>query len=240
MITIGDITALQAIDRPSRVWAQCARIGEKLGFRSSIYACPPPHKRPTHPDTIIRYHGMTDMEFQQFAIQGLIGQGHLTSTNSLLNAKPFRWTDLAKLSKNKAEFSILKAQANQQGIDDGWIFPLYGPIGRIGLGSWGRPERPDLMDGHVGEQLHAFAQMAHVRFCQLTPGLFEIEKPLSPRETQIIAWTALGKSNSEIALILGISDNSIDSYLRRAFTKLDVHDRTSAAVKAISMDLIRT
>ncbi|GAB5486669.1 MAG: hypothetical protein Pars2KO_02390 [Parasphingorhabdus sp.] len=97
-----------------------------------------------------------------------------------------------------------------------------------------------LMRPSIGQKLQIFAQMAHLRLCQLTPDLFAIEKPLSRREMQIIAWAAVGKSNSEIATILQISENSIDSYMRRAFVKLDVHNRTSAAVKAISIDLIRT
>ncbi|WP_430415591.1 helix-turn-helix domain-containing protein [Parasphingorhabdus sp.] len=96
------------------------------------------------------------------------------------------------------------------------------------------------MTNEVGEKLQIFAQMSHIRLCQLTPDLFEIEKPLSKREMQIVAWVAVGKSNSEISSILGISENSIDTYMRRAFLKLDVHDRTSAAVKAISMDIVRT
>ncbi len=96
------------------------------------------------------------------------------------------------------------------------------------------------MKSEIGQKLQIFAQTAHLRLCQLTPDLFKIEKPLSKREMQIIAWAAVGKSNSEIATILDISESSIDSYMRRVFTKLNVHNRTSAAVKAISIDLIRT
>ncbi len=226
--------------KPSELWAYAARFGDHLGFRTSIYACPPPHKKPSHPDTLIRFRGMSAIEFQRFAFQGLIDQGHLTNANSIAMGKPFQWIELANLTSNKAKFADLKQEANQQGIDNGWIFPLYGPQGRVGLGSFGKPKHEGLMEAGIGQKLQIFAQTAHLRLCQLTPDLFKIEKPLSRREMQILAWAAVGKSNLEIATILNISGNSIDSYMRRAFTKLNVHNRTSAAVKAISIDLIRT
>ncbi|MEH6789965.1 helix-turn-helix transcriptional regulator [Parasphingorhabdus sp.] len=222
------------------LWRHCLKVGRMMGFRTIVYACPPPYKKPTDPATVLRYQGMTVPEFQSLVFGGLIAGGHLTSTNSLVNARPFRWTDLVGLSSRKSECKELLADANRQGLDDGWIFPLFGPQGRVGLGSFGKPATKELMDTAMGDRLHVFAQMAHLRFCQLTPNLFGLEKTLSKREMQIIAWTAAGKSNSEISTILNISENSIDSYMRRAFAKLDVHDRTSAAVKAISIDLVRT
>lgn len=240
MITIDHILKLGSISCPARLWAYCLKMGKMLGFQAVIYACPPPHRKPTDPDTIIRFRGMSAAEFQRFAMEGLIGEGHLTSSNALANPKPFRWTDVADMTTHKADFDRLQRGALAVGMDDGWIFPLFGPQGRVGLGSYGKPLHEDLLREEIGHELHIFAQMAHLRLCQITPDLFEIEKPLSRREMQIVAWAASGKSNSEISMILGISENSIDSYMRRAFSKLKVHDRTSAAVKAISMDIVRT
>ncbi len=240
VITFAHIDRLQAIDTPRRLWAYSLRVAREWGFRVAIYACPPPNKKHTHPDTILRYWGMTDLEFQKFAIEGLIAQGHLTTAVNVVNAAPFRWSELGNLSKRKEEFAQLKVEANEVGIDEGWIFPVFGSGGRVGLVSYGRPKDQGLMKKEIGDRLHAFVQMSHLRFCQITPHLYDIEKPLSRREMQIIAWAAVGKSNAEISAILQISESSIDSYLRRAFAKLDVHDRTSAAVKAVSMDIIRT
>lgn len=173
-------------------------------------------------------------------MEGLLKQGHLTTQNSLLNAEAFRWTDIANLTSERQSFKDLKQDANSKEIDEGWIFPLFGPQSRNGLASYGKPANEALMDQKMGAQFHMFAQMAHLRLCQLTPDLYGIDKSLSRREMQIIGWAAKGKSNSEIGIILNLSESSIDSYMRRAFVKLDVHDRTSASVKAISMDLVRT
>ncbi len=48
-------------------------------------------------------------------------------------------------------------------------------------------------------------------------------------------WVTRGKSNSVIGSILGISASTVDTYMRRIFRKLDVTDRTSAAMRAIAI-----
>ncbi len=240
MLTFDEIAKLDQCDNPARLWKYILKIARKYGFRATVYACPPPHRKPTHPGTIIRYVGLSNEQFQKFAIAGLIKQGHITTENSLLKGSAFRWTEIADLTDSGQLFENLKQDANSADINEGWIFPVFGPQSRNGLTSFGKPKSEKLMTDGIGSRFHIFAQMAHLRFCQLTPNLYGIDKSLSKREMQIIAWAAKGKSNSEIGTILQLSESSIDSYMRRAFTKLDVHDRTSASVKAISMDLVRT
>ncbi len=240
ILTLDEITKLDQCASPAALWKYVLEVARKYGFRSTIYACPPPHRRPTHPDTIIRYAGISDADFQKFAMEGLMKQGHITTQNSLQKVNAFRWTDIASLTNRSESFEDLKQNANSVEIEEGWIFPLFGPQSRNGLASYGGPKNQELMDDKTGAEFRIFAQMAHLKLCQLTPDLYGIDKSLSRREMQIIGWAAKGKSNSEISTILGLSESSIDSYMRRAFTKLDAHDRTSASVKAISMDLVRT
>ena len=64
------------------------------------------------------------------------------------------------------------------------------------------------------------------------------DRQLSSREKEILDWVARGKSNSVIAEILEISPGTVDTYMRRIYVKLDVSDRTSAAVKGVGMGLI--
>jgi len=82
------------------------------------------------------------------------------------------------------------------------------------------------------------AQATHMRLCQLLPERPHLEKPLSARELEILDWVARGKSNSVIADILSLSGATVDTYLRRIYEKLDVSDRTSAAVVGVGMGLI--
>jgi len=58
------------------------------------------------------------------------------------------------------------------------------------------------------------------------------------RETQILTWIALGKSNADIADILDISFHTVGTYTRRIFDKTKTNNRTSAALCGISNGLI--
>ncbi len=61
---------------------------------------------------------------------------------------------------------------------------------------------------------------------------------LSGRESEVLALVAQGSSNREIADLLGISSETVKSYLQSAFAKLGVNDRTSAALLAREHKLI--
>ncbi|WP_093162161.1 helix-turn-helix transcriptional regulator [Aliiruegeria lutimaris] len=66
----------------------------------------------------------------------------------------------------------------------------------------------------------------------------ETPEDLSQRQKEILSWVALGKSNSVIASILGISPHTVDTHLRRIFDRLDTTDRTVAAIRGIQAGLI--
>jgi DNA-binding CsgD family transcriptional regulator len=54
---------------------------------------------------------------------------------------------------------------------------------------------------------------------------------LSARETEILRWIALGKTNPEIGSILNISAFTVKNHVQRILKKLDVTNRTQAVGK---------
>lgn len=60
---------------------------------------------------------------------------------------------------------------------------------------------------------------------------------LSERETQIMAWVAMGKTNSEIGTILNISGFTVKNHMQRIFQKLNVFNRTQAVSKVTRVAL---
>jgi DNA-binding CsgD family transcriptional regulator len=56
---------------------------------------------------------------------------------------------------------------------------------------------------------------------------------LTPREAEVLLWISRGKSNHEIGVILGAKTGTICKHVEHIFTKLNVENRTCAAVVAL-------
>ena len=63
-------------------------------------------------------------------------------------------------------------------------------------------------------------------------------KGLSTRETQVLALAARGDANKDIATKLGLSENSVKMFMKRAFFKLGASNRAEAVQLAIRRGLI--
>ena len=63
--------------------------------------------------------------------------------------------------------------------------------------------------------------------------------PLSPREMEILEHVTSGKSNKEIATDLGISHQTVKNHMTAILRKMQVDDRTQAAVYALQHGWIR-
>lgn len=66
----------------------------------------------------------------------------------------------------------------------------------------------------------------------------ELENPLTKREQEILALMAKGKSNQEIAKVLFITPGTVRVHVHAILQKLEVRDRTQAAVLAIQKGLV--
>ena len=52
---------------------------------------------------------------------------------------------------------------------------------------------------------------------------------LTPRETEVLSWVAKGKTNRDVADILGMSPRTVNKHLEHVFEKLGVETRAAAA-----------
>jgi DNA-binding NarL/FixJ family response regulator len=58
---------------------------------------------------------------------------------------------------------------------------------------------------------------------------------LTPRAAEALLWLAQGKTNSDIATILGITESTIKKHVQEIFQKLGVETRGAATVRALEV-----
>jgi len=83
------------------------------------------------------------------------------------------------------------------------------------------------------------------RACQQTMPTFkpnfESPKPLeqtfglTPRAAEVLLWIAQGKTNSEIAMILGNTESTVKKHVGEIFEKLNVETRGGATLRALEI-----
>ncbi|WP_295373571.1 response regulator [uncultured Pseudacidovorax sp.] len=84
----------------------------------------------------------------------------------------------------------------------------------------------NLGSANLGETLLLLAQERG------TPTDRLAEAALTPRETEVLSWLAKGKTNRDIAEILGMSPRTVNKHLEHIFEKLGVETRAAAAALA--------
>jgi len=69
---------------------------------------------------------------------------------------------------------------------------------------------------------------------------FESPKPLeslglTPREAEVLLWVAQGKSNGDIAILLGMAEKTVKKHMGNIFDKLGLEGRNAATVRALEV-----
>lgn len=81
--------------------------------------------------------------------------------------------------------------------------------------------------------LHAaMVRVAHASSARSPAGMADCK--LTQREMEVLGWIRLGKTNSEIAAILGTSYSTVKNQVQNILLKLRVNNRTQAVAKVIN------
>lgn len=128
--------------------------------------------------------------------------------------------------------------------DDGWVFDAIraGASGYL-LKDTPREQLIPAIRGTVAGDTYVDPQVAGKLFGQIArSGLSPAAKTtfgaeLSEREREVLTYIAKGASNADIAGALHLSKGTIQNYVSSILLKLDVTDRTQAAVLALKHGL---
>lgn len=152
--------------------------------------------------------------------------------------KPFWWSEISNLGDFDSDERAYMDKARQAGFGDGIAIPVFGPNGRNGYYPAGFGKDAPKPDEKRIAEIHSACQLAHLKFCELILRSLPDAVSLSERERQILGYVVRGHSNQMIAAKLQISANTVDTYVRRCFEKLDVHDRVTAGMRGLALGLV--
>lgn len=162
-----------------------------------------------------------------------------TLTMASRSIAPVDWRRL----QGHPNFQRVFSDARDFGIGElGVTIPVRGPYGDVGMLHVTRNcsvrEWEGLMRRTMGELQSAAVHLhdAAMRSDELTRIL---RRPaLSTRETEILQWVAAGKSQQDVADILGIAQRTVEVHLASARDKLSALNTPQAVARGVSLGLI--
>lgn len=135
------------------------------------------------------------------------------------------------LEKAQSHSPLAKATASETVA----AIPLHTPSGRRhALILFGGPEAV------TSSSIAVMGLEASLIFQRYFEALLSLETitGLSERELQIVQWTSEGKTSADIAVILGLSEHTVNSYTAAILRKLNVGNRAQMVATAIRSGLI--
>lgn len=125
------------------------------------------------------------------------------------------------------------------GLVHGYAMPCYGPAGREAYATFSFGRDTAMQDADKVKRCRDLMMAFHQAILRLDDERRDDPPSVSKREAEVLRWIARGKSNSEIATILGVSQSTVDTFVRRLFQKLGVNDRMAATFQGLYRGIIR-
>jgi len=134
---------------------------------------------------------------------------------------------------------------------DQWLAQAPCRNGTLGVSQAPRVTRNDLVLARGGDRLrvqalalpaHGLTQeggtfvILHERLALAASAQFG-NLPLTSRECDVMRWLAAGKTDRDIAVVLGCSHRTVQKHLERIYAKLEVETRTAAVMRGLASTL---
>lgn len=154
----------------------------------------------------------------------------------LRNNPTFTWSALSREADYGKPERFVMDQAKDFALSNGCTVPIVSLDGRsVGFSFAGR---------HIDDSPEArgamtlIANFAFGRAVELRNNQLRAHVRLTAREQEVLSWIAVGKTDWEISVILGVSEKAIAKYVLNARAKLGAMNRAHAVAEAFRRGLI--
>jgi len=154
-------------------------------------------------------------------------------------AVPFDWAEITLTTED--EILFFEDASNHDIGRSGLSLPVRDKDGRRALFTVSSDLTGDEWRFFKRDHLNILVDVAHIfhaRAVKFQEGKLT-HPPISARERDVLYWAAQGKTAYEVAVILGLAEPTVTSYLRSARYKLDSTSTTQAVYKAQTIGIIQ-
>ena len=223
---VRDVRTLETEEALARALADVSR---DLGFR---YFALTHHVDVRQSRAAIRIHNYPADWAQWFDEQALGGSDPVHRASNVTSVG-FTWSQLpAMIALSERDQRVLEL-ARSEGIGEGFTVPAHVPGEAHGSCSFACAAGDPFAEQNLSllQLVGAFAFEAarRMRRSRFAPGPVQ----LTDRQREVVKWAASGKSDWEIARILGISKQTVIEHLKHARERYGVGGRTLLAVSAL-------
>lgn len=187
----------------------------RLGYdRFVLYTAPPPGNGPE--DSIVDHLLWVDGDW--FGGSTLDPKTYLArcpvNRHVLETDRPFFWTKTGKPGRDNYRVG----QPHGPGVH-GLQVPVYGPVGLVGAVSFAGSVIDSTIEARLALTLVAVAAFDSARRLSvpITPAVMP---RLSRRELEVMRWIASGRRQADVALLLDLSERTVENHLRRIRNRL--------------------
>ncbi|WP_440981268.1 helix-turn-helix transcriptional regulator [Shinella sumterensis] len=157
----------------------------------------------------------------------------------------FRWRDtldVYRTSPDRKRMERMMVDARQNGLEDGYIFPVHGRRGLLGsLSLGGRPVdlesiEMSLFDGIARRLFWKLIHEIDPEMAARSSAVVDVD--LTRREMEALMLLGAGMTSPEIGRELGISSHTVDWYMNGIQEKLGARNRHHAIAIAFRLGLV--
>ncbi|MGJ3264771.1 MAG: LuxR family transcriptional regulator [Salinarimonas sp.] len=149
---------------------------------------------------------------------------------------PFEWKDVPIDLQAQPKAREVMTRAHDFRMEQGFCLPVHGIDGVDGCISLSG--RDVELTPETKPAIHLMALYAFDRGREIARDKMRSTIQLSPREIEILSFSASGYSASAIAKRLGITERTVTAHITNACCKLDASNKTQAVARAVQLRFV--
>jgi LuxR family quorum-sensing system transcriptional regulator CciR len=171
---------------------------------------------------------------EAFVARGLVSSDPVMIASER-TASGFLWSQVGEMIKLTAHQRRILAEANKEGLGDGFTVPAHLPGESNGSCNFGvRTGRTVPIENLMMAQLVGTFAFEAARKVVARQGDAPAEKPkLTQRQLDCVVLVARGKTDWEIASIVGLKEATVRGYVEEACARYDVRRRVQLVIRAL-------